>query len=214
MKTVEGQLSSCTFGLNATTRTLEAAVASADLSSPSSPYSLLVLTSSHPPSLTSHYTHFSHHLHLPLLTLHPSIPSTQLAHTISPTLSSLLVLALHSSPPSPLLSLLLPHSRTHHIPWLHTALEQWRGLRVEAVARTEERAALEERKRKRREDEERKARPLSPKSVAAAVWKEKEKVRKEAEMHQQASLQPSPPPTAVEASADESASAASEEGAG
>ena len=217
MRTVEGHFPGYTFGLNATTRALEAAVAFVDPSAPSSPYSLLVLTSSNPPSLTSHYVHFSHHLHLPLLTLHPSIPSTQLARAISPSLTSLLILALHTSPPSPLLALLLPFGRTLRIPWLEAALEQWRGLRVEAVARSEERAALEDKKRRKREEEERKARPLSPKSIAAAVWKEKERererARKEAEAQQALSL-PSPPAAAADITADDSSMLASVEGTG
>jgi hypothetical protein len=183
-RTVEGRLTGVTFGLNAVTRTLEAALSSTSLP-PSSPFSLLLSTSSTPPSLTSHFTHFSHHLHLPLLTLHPSISSTRLAHALSPSLSSLIALAFHlpSSPSSPLLPLLLPFGRVLRVPWLECegGFERWRGLRVERGVRTVEREAREAAKRRRREEEVKKSRPLSPKSIAANVWKEKEKAKKVAE---------------------------------
>ena len=182
-RTAEGSthFSGFTFGLNAVTRALEAALSSPSQPLPS-PYSLLLLTSSHPPSLTSHLTHFSHHLHLPLLTLHSSISSTQFAHSVSPSLSSLLALALHTTPsPSPLLPPLLPLSRVLTIPWLTpTGLQQWHGLRVERVVRTAEREGREEGKRRKKEEELRKSRPLSPKSIAAKVFQEKERAKREA----------------------------------
>ena len=199
MGTTEGRLAEVTFGLNATTRALETAVASA--SSPlTSPYALLVLTSSCPPSLTSHYAHFSHHLHLPLLSLHPSISSAQLAHALHPTLTSLLVLAFHYVPSSAVLPQLHPFARVLRVAWLEAGGEgaDWRGLRVERVARTAEREAREDAKRRKKEEAERAARPLSPKSIAAKVWKDNEQRRKEAE--QAAAAHSLPPDAAAPAS--------------
>ena len=108
-RTVEGSAlsSAFTFGLNAVTRALETAMASPSLPL-SSPFTLLLVTSSHPPSLTSHLTHFSHHLNLPILTLHSSVSSAQFAPfpslPPSPPSSPSLSTPTPPPPPSPLFS--------------------------------------------------------------------------------------------------------------
>ena len=59
-------------------------------------------------------------------------------------------------------------------------MQEWRGLRVERVVRTAEREGREEGKRRKKEEELRKSRPLSPKSIAAKVFQEKERAKREA----------------------------------
>ena len=168
-----------TLGLNSITRALELCQPVAD-SGNGSPFALLVLTSCFPPALTAHFTYYSHYLNLPLLTLHPSITTQQLAHCLSPSLTSLLVMALHSDSFPSLLASVLPMARVLHVDWLD-GQGRYEQLRIERVERSEERTAREEAKRKVREDAARAARPLSPKSIAAAVFKQKQKEKEAAE---------------------------------
>ena len=51
---------------------------------------------------------------------------------------------------------------------------------MEGVGRTAEREGREEAKRRRKEEELRKSRPLSPKSIAAKVFQEKERAKRQA----------------------------------
>ena len=168
-----------TLGLNSTTRALETCQPAADDSN-ASHFGLLVLTSCFPPALTAHFTYYSHYLQLPLVTLHPSITTQQLAHCLSPSLTSLLVMGLHKDSSPSLLASLLPLARVLHIGWLD-GQGGYEQLRIDRVERSEERAAREEAKRKVREDAARAARPLSPKSIAAAVFKQKQKEKEAAE---------------------------------
>ena len=169
-----------TLGLNSTTRTLETCQPTADTTINASPYALLVLTSCFPAALTAHFTYYSHYLRLPLLTLHSSISTQQLAHCLSSQLTSLLVMAVHRGSNASLLESLLPMARVLHIDWLD-GQGRYEKLRIDKVERSEERAAKEEAKRKAREDAARAARPLSPKSIAAAVFKQKQKDKEAAE---------------------------------
>ena len=162
-----------TVGLNSTTRALETCQPTADTAN-TSPFALLVLTSCFPPALTAHFIYFSHYLRLPLLTLHPAITTEQLAHCLSPELTSLLVLGLHHDSSPSLLASLLPMARVLHVGWLD-GQGGYEQLRIDRVERSEERVAREEAKRKVREEAVRAARPLSPKSIAAAVFMQKQK---------------------------------------
>ena len=163
-----------TVGLNCCTRALESCPPAA------SPFALLVLTSCFAPALTAHFTYLSHHLRLPLLTLHPSITTAQFAHSLSPSLTSLLALGVHRDSFSALVHSLLPMASVLCVGWLdgQAGYEQ---LRIGRVERSDERAAREEAKRKAREDAARAARPPSPKSVAAAVFKQKQAEKQAAE---------------------------------
>ena len=173
------QTAGVTLGLNSVTRALETCQPSADNSN-SSPFALLILTSCFPPAITAHFTYYSHYLHTPLLTLHPSITTQQLAHCLSPSLTSLLVLALHNQHLPSLLAALLPMARVQHIGWLAGQGGGYASMRIDRVERSEERSAKEEVKRKAREAAQRATRPLSPKSVAAAVFKQKQAAAKAA----------------------------------
>ena len=139
-----------------------------------------MLTSCFPPALTAHFTYLSHYLRLPLLTLHPSITTAQFAHSLSLSLTALLALGVHRDSFPSLLSELLPMASVLHVGWLdgQAGYEQ---LRIDRVERSDERAAREDAKRKAREDAARAARPLSPKSVAAAVFKQKQAEKQAAE---------------------------------
>ena len=175
-----------TLGLNSTTRALEACQPTAADSANASPFALLILTSCFPPPLTAHFLYYSHYLRLPLLSLHPSITTQQLAHCLSPQLTSLLVLALHHSRFPSLQAALLPLARITRIGWLEGQQRQQAGggyvsMRIERVERSDERAAREDVKRKAREEAARAARPLSPKSIAAAVFKQRQQAEKEKE---------------------------------
>lgn len=160
-----------TFGFNAITSALQSPPSPAPQSQsrPQCPYAMLVLCgSAQPPSLFHHFIFLSHYYQLPVLTLHATVSSKQLAQCFDDSLPSLLCMAIHRDQHQSLVDRLRPLAPIQSVPWLPLSDVEYRSLCVKPAHANPERA-------KRVKAKEAANRPLSPRSaVAAYIAKKKQ----------------------------------------